>query len=380
MRKGLIVLLAAVLVAAFALPAMADLSSSGFVRIKAHMDQVPASALLGSFIRPVKDVGTSAFVEQRQRFIFDWNSENVGARAYFEIDFQDWGNGQYQSGARNQGSGIEADTINLETKNFYMWFNVPNTSIKVQAGLQNQTDSYDGVIFGVADMVGVFVTGKMEPVSYRLGWSKFFEGGETVDDDVDLYVAEAKFSPTKEAKLGVNFYVLRDASGQSQPGGAIPGGIGPWNLSKQLSFLAQDYGFTLTSFTYEPSVFYYFGIDGSAKAGPVALSGWAFYNWGKIEKVNATGTLFGAPVVNEDTDVKAWAAALRGDMDLGPGKFFLLPRGRLCFRHGRQRLRLQNPHNGRQLRAGRLLPVLQVGSAASPPERGRHQQLRVAGL
>lgn len=323
MRKGLIVLLAAVLVVAFALPAMADLSTSGWMRIKARMEQDPSSALTGSFVLPVKDVTTASYVEQRQRFILDWKTENVGARFYFEIDFGAWGDSAYTVG-RNQGAGLEGDSINLETKNLYIWFNVPNTSIKVTAGLQGMADPYDAVLYGTADMAGIFLTGKADPVSYRLGWAKFQENGTTLDDDVDFYDAEIHFSPIKEATLGLNFNMIRDASGQRGAGGTnvAHGGIGGWNLVDQFTFLANNYGYTITNFSYNPSTFYYVGLDGAFKAGPAAISGWAFYNFGKIEKLNATGTYLGT-VVDEDVDVKGWAASLRGDMNLGPGKFFL---------------------------------------------------------
>ena len=309
MRKGLIVVLSALLVVAFALPAMADLSTSGFIRVKARMQQnYNGTGASGLFILPSKDPATATYVEQRQRFIFDWNMENAGGRAYFEIDFGAWGDSAYTVG-RNQGAGLEGDSINLETKNFYLWFKVPNTSLKFQVGLQNQTDSYDGVIFGVADMAGIFVTGTMEPVSYRLGWAKWQEGSTTVDNDVDLYVAEAKFSPTKEAKLGVNFYLIRDASGET----ALAGG--QTNLNSIFNRLSLAYlGVGAPAVVYSPSNFYYVGVDGSVKAGPVAVSGWAFYNFGKIEDPTPGGS---------DTDLKAFAGSLRGDMDLGPGKFFL---------------------------------------------------------
>lgn len=310
MRKGLIVLLAALLVVAFALPAMAEHSMKGFVRVKARVQQnYNGTGPSGLFILPTKDPATASYVEQRQRFIFDWNMENAGARAYFEIDFSAWGDRAYQNGIRNVGAALEGDSINLETKNFYIWFNVPNTSLKFTVGLQNQTDSYDGVIFGVADMAGIFVTGKMEPVSYKLGWAKWQEGSTTVDNDVDLYIAEAKFSPTKEAKLGLNFYLLRDASGE---GGPVPGNT---NLNSIFDRIGNAYlGAPLGNVTYGPSNFYYVGVDGAIKAGPVDVSGWFFYNFGKIEDPTAGGT---------DVDLKAWAASLRGDMDLGPGKFFI---------------------------------------------------------
>ncbi len=323
MRKGFLIMLAVVLVAAFAVPAMADFSTSGFIRIKGHMEQnfrtgSAAGTQGGLFILPGKDVSTANYVEQRQRFTLNYKGENVGAFGQFEIDFANWGDSAYTAG-RNQGAGLEADSINLETKNFYMWFNVPNTSVKVTAGLQNQTDSFGGMIFGYADMAGIFVTGKMDPVSYKLGWAKFQEGSSLRDDDVDLYVAEAKFAPTKDAKVGVNFYVLRDASGSTAAGS----GATNTNLNTLGRGHADYWDPTLfpTAFTYKPATFYYLGVDGAAKAGPVGLSGYAFYNFGKIEGTG--GTFVGDNVAGTSTDVKAWAVDLRADADLGPGKAFI---------------------------------------------------------
>ena len=96
MRKGFLMVLAVVLVAAMAAPAMADLSTSGFVRIKEKVEQnyrsgSSSGAQGGSFILPGKDVSTASYVEQRGRFAFDFKSENAGARALFEIDFAAWG-------------------------------------------------------------------------------------------------------------------------------------------------------------------------------------------------------------------------------------------------------------------------------------------------
>ena len=314
MRKGFLIMVAVLLAVAMAAPAMADLSTSGYVRIKTHTDEnFGGTGAGGLFILPTADQHTAAFVEQRQRFIFDWKGENVGARGYFEIDFGTWGDSAYTPG-RNQGAALEADSVNLETKNFYMWFNVPNTSVKVTAGLQNQTDSFGGMIFGYADMAGIFVTGKGGPVDFKAGWAKWQEKGSKTDDDVDLYVAEVKLAPTKDAKVGADFYVIRDASGNTGPVG------GNTNLNT-LGRLGADYGLGAVSFTYDPSVFYYLGVDGAFKAGPVGLKGYAFYNWGEVENIN--GTLFGSPVVNGSADVSAYAVDLRADLDAGPGKLFV---------------------------------------------------------
>lgn len=315
MRKGFLMVLAVVLVAAMAAPAMADFSTSGFVRIKEHMEQnYTSGASGGSFILPIADPHTAAYIEQRQRFFLNWKGENVGATAIFEIDFAQWGDSAYNS-VRNQGAGLEADSINLETKNFYVWFNVPNSSVKVTAGLQNQTDSFGGMIFGFADMAGVFVTGAGPAVSFKLGAAKWQERITIEDDDVDLYVAEVKFSPVKEARLGVDFYAIRDASGRQ-----TTFATGQTNLNT-LGRIFTDYGVGATSFTYDPSTFYFLGVDGAFKAGPVGLSGYAFYNWGELKNIN--GTVGGTAIAAGSFDVKAYGADLRADVDAGPGKFFI---------------------------------------------------------
>ena len=330
MRKGFLAVLAVVLVAAMAAPAMAtDLSTTGFIRIKGHTEQnYTAGASGGAFILPGKDVQTASYVEQRMRFIFDWKGENVGARYYGELDYTNWGDSAYNT-SRNTGGALEADTVNLESKNIYMWFKVPNTSVMVTAGMQNQTDSFGGMIFGYADMAGIFLTGSVEPVSYKLGWARLAQNvnsttvngntafAQRIDTAVDLYVAEAKFAPTKDAKLGIDFYVLRDASGN---GAAADNVSGSTNLNTVLRGF-KDYGYTVGNFTYDPSVFYYIGVDGAVKAGPVGLSGFVFYNGGKIKKVN--GTIGTTALARQDVDVKAWAGDLRADATLGPGKLFV---------------------------------------------------------
>ncbi len=316
MRKGLVVLLAAVVVAVFAAPAMADLSASGFIRSKGHIEQnynANTGNSGGGFILPVKDAPTAAYVEQRARIKFDFKTENAGGVAFFEIDFTRFGDAAYQSGLRNQGAGLEADTINLETKNVYVWFNVPNTSAKFTVGLQNITDSFGGMIFGYADAAGVFMTGKFEPIDYRLGWSKLEAQSSFGDSSVDLYVAEVKVAPIKEAKIGLDVYVIRDASGV-----ANAGNTGSNATTLRTAFRGfQDITGTLPTFTYNPSVFYFVGLDGSFDAGVAKLSGYAFYNGGKVKDASLAG---GAA---EDVDVKAWAADLRADAALGPGKAFI---------------------------------------------------------
>ncbi len=301
MRKGLVVLLAAVIVVVFAGTAMAELAASGF-------------------ILPVKDARTAAYVEQRARVKFDFKGENAGGVVFFELDYSRYGDAAYTVG-RNTGAALEADQINIETKNIYLWFNVPNTSVKFQVGMQNQSDSFGGMIFGVADMAGVFMTGKMEPVDYRLGWSRLEQGATVGDVGVDLYVAEVKLSPVKEAKIGLDVYVIRDASGDTGYGTATSTGniLAQTSATTLRSALRGIYDYTGTAETlvYKPSVFYIIGLDGSFDAGVAKLSGYAFYNGGTVKEASFGG---GAA---EDVDVKAWAADVRADANLGPGKAFI---------------------------------------------------------
>jgi hypothetical protein len=296
MRKGLIVLLAAVVVAAFALPATAEHEATGFIRTKPWVSNWAANT--AGYIVPADKAlqVTNSYVETRARVLYRAGTENAKFVYFAEFD-QMWGGAAYGDVTRG-GGGLEADTINLETKNIYVWFKVPDTSFDFKVGVQNQTDSYAGVFFGVADMAGVFTTFKVEPVDVRLGWAKFWEGntpntGTGIANDVDLYIAEAKFSPVKEVKLGLNFYFLNDMSG-----GVFPA------LNSLTAALPPEVAGYRSLRMYMP------GIDAAFKAGPASISAFAFYQFGTAE--NAT----------VDTDLRGYAADVRADLSVGPGKLF----------------------------------------------------------
>jgi hypothetical protein len=257
-----------------------------------------------------KDAPTQAYVEERFRGKFSFGEENVKAVWFLETDFSAWGD---QAGGtttatgatRNQGAALGGDRINLETKNIYIWFKVPNTSLDFTVGLQNQTDAYAGLLYGGADMAGVFMTGKFEPVSYKLGWAKLYENNTAKTDDMNLYVGEVNFVPVKDAKLGVAVYYLEDFTGKIPSATELPFGTntGPSNVGTS-ALTAQNTKKIWTG-----------GLNGAFNAGPVTLSGFGLYNWGKVE--------FIAPVAPSDIDVNGWAADLRLDAKLGPGKFFI---------------------------------------------------------
>ena len=81
---------------------------------------------------------STQYVTQRQRLYFNIiASENLKLVYKNEIDME-WGD-QGPGVQRNQGGGLGGDSINLETKNVYLEFMVPDTPVKATLGLQGIT-------------------------------------------------------------------------------------------------------------------------------------------------------------------------------------------------------------------------------------------------
>jgi hypothetical protein len=299
MRKGLIVLLVAAVAVAFALPAMADLTPknlnvSGFYRAKAWVSNFHGLGTLAN------EPPTSAYVEQRMRMKFDFGTENVKAVWFAEMD-QNFGDLSGQNGIRNEGGALGGDSINVESKNIYLWFKIPDTSLDFTVGLQNQSDPYAGVLYGAADMSGIFMTGKFEPVQFKLGWAKLYENLTQKTDDATLYVAEVNLLPAKAVSLGLNFMYLQDDTGANSGVGLKlnPTNVGTPGPTSPLANYKVD--------LYTP------GINATFKAGPVTVSGFAFYQFGTAEAM-VPGDV--------DVDVNAYGGDLRADVKVGPANVF----------------------------------------------------------
>jgi len=293
MRKGWIALLVVALTVGLAASAMADTNLSGFIRAKGYVSNYENYG--AGYISPSVDPSTNSYVEQRARLMFTSAGENVKGVAFFEID-QMFGDSAYTTG-RNLGGGLEADTINLETKNVYVWFKVPNTSLDFTVGVFGLSDSYAGTLLGLADVAGVAANYKYDPVTFRFAWAKFWENATNKADDVDFYMAEAKFSPVKDVKVGVNFYFLNDMGGGTK-GNAHASAINPAEIAAVTGLRKVR--------VYIP------GVDVAFKVGPVDLSGFFFYETGKAKGSGSN-----------DVDIKGFAADLRADANVGPGKAFL---------------------------------------------------------
>jgi len=291
MRKGFLIMLVVVLAAAFAVPAMAGTDINGFYKSRAFMTNFVQfyGGDYGTTVGPPrKDAATMAFVEQRMRLLLTSGNENVKAVAHFEIDSV-WGDVK-APGQSASGGGLGTDATNIETKNAYVWFKIPNTSLGVTVGLQGQSDSYANLFMGGADMGGIFLNGKMDPVTYRLGWAKWSEGGHNLAirsdlemaNDYTFYLTEAKFAPAKDVKAGLNLYVLQNDMGR-------PSGF--------------------TQRVYMP------GFDVNFGAGPAKINAFAFYQFGKYKDFTNPATT--------DVNIGGFAADVRADLNAGPGKAFV---------------------------------------------------------
>lgn len=312
MKKVLVWLIAAAAMAPMApigaAAAEVGVDINGFVKVLGYVSDF-ATPFAG-YLNPSADPPTSSYGEERTHLRFTAGNENVRGVAHFEFD-QVWGDSAYTNG-RNVGGGLQADTNNLETKNLYVWFRLPAAGFDATVGVQSQPDSYAGT-FLAADMAGIFANVRRGPGNLRLGYGKFWENDIARSDDVTFYLVEGELTPSPEARVGLNFYFLEDQSGKLGPttppnrvdvdGTPYPvGGLG--GRGGVLPFvpaeLAGHHGLRL----YQP------GVDFSLTVGTLTLSGFGYYQFGEAEQDDGS------------VDLGGYAADLRADAPLGPGKAF----------------------------------------------------------
>ena len=310
MRKYLVLFVAVLALVAFSTPppasAEASIKASGFYRayfILSNFHDGGGGPSLRTG-RVGDEEQTNAYVAQRFRVKFQFGNENVKATWYLESDMI-WGDsaGSTDSPAgRNFGGALGADKVQTETKQINVWFKIPDTSVQATVGVHTIRDAYSGVFGAANDAAGITITGMYEPVKYKLVWAKLYENDVQDPDDADLWQLEVDLAPSKDSTLGLNFYFFQDSTGRNGD---------PTEARLQLNAFGNlnDYAGKI----YMP------GIDGSFKAGPVKISGWFFYQGGKYEAKNGVGITG----TNQDLKVQGFAADLRGDFAVGPGKMFL---------------------------------------------------------
>ncbi|HSH68857.1 MAG TPA: hypothetical protein VK997_02985 [Deferrisomatales bacterium] len=280
MKKLLFAALTGALVAAMSLPAAAvETKVGGYFRSRGIIADLQRD----------KDKTPDKLYDQRFRAKIDMTlNEYVNIVYYGEVDMQ-YGDVGYGIGGatRNSGGGLAGDTVNIETKNLYAAFKIPETPVAFTVGLQGAADSFDSILFN-ADMAGIEANGAFGPAKVSLATYKWQEGGDGVtssnaEDDIDLYTLKVSFSPMEGTKIGADAYWLNSQQG---------------NNGKNASSAPKgDYT--------------YLGLNASTKVAMADLSGWFLYNMGTDES--------GA----EDVDVNGWGLSLKAAATLDKVKVAL---------------------------------------------------------
>jgi hypothetical protein len=217
MKKKLIIAAAVGAVAAAAVPAMAlENEFHGMYKFMGFQTNFftgeGAPALQA-------DSHSGWYAENRARLQYIAKAnDNLKLVTHFELDSRFGGiSGRYkgtQDG--NDGGQLDADSLTLETKNFFLDFNCPLTGTNVKVGLQPWSDSYQSV-FALADMTGLYATKKFDPATVSLGWFRF-DDNTTANtrgpgqQTADLIVVDAKFAINKDMKVGASYYNVQDDS------------------------------------------------------------------------------------------------------------------------------------------------------------------------
>lgn len=243
------------------------------------------------------------FFEQRARINYNAKaSDDLKLVTWFEIDSR-FGDAAQSGATRNSGGGMDADAVNLETKNVYLQFKVPATPTTMKVGIQNWTDSLKGIFLFVGDLAGVHTSTKVGPATinaaYFRGWDNSFSLNTARPrgmDNLDFGVVEGKFALSKDVNLGALYYLYADGRANTTPVLNLPGAaVG-----------------TITPANANAVMIHTMGLTGDAKLGDLSLSGFAAYQFGLIKGFAGTA----------DTAYQnAVALNLAAKAPIGPGTF-----------------------------------------------------------
>lgn len=287
----------------------------GFMRFRYHMSNFNSFGA-GQVLPPDKSVegqnNAANFFEGRTRLYFTTAyGDYISGTAAFELDYRA-GDSAYGVGAQ-AGGGLEADQINLETKNLNVTAKLPGTNLSGTFGLQNIVDPYGGLLLGWADAAGVTLNYKAASnVNTLLGFYRFWQPTAKLKNSAaaDFIRGEVAYTASKELNLGFNLYALLDRTGVGgngvlggSPVGSTSNGFAPlsYNVSTGYESLVgnTDYTFNLAL----P------GVNFAYKAGGFTLDGFFIYETGKFDS-RTQGI--------DSVTVNSYAANLGASTKVGP--------------------------------------------------------------
>jgi hypothetical protein len=196
MKKYLAIFGAAILMMALAAPAMAQFTSWGHMEIQTIWEKTPnfntQTNMYANTISPANQDVTVRHVAERFRFYLQYGDpKTVRAVIGFEADSSDWGELR-TSGTVTGGKmgAYTADTVQLEIKHAYLDFVIPNTPVKVTAGVIPVV--YGGRFLINNDGAGVTVSTNFAPSTINMTWLRLNDANRTTYGVADAYLAEWK--------------------------------------------------------------------------------------------------------------------------------------------------------------------------------------------
>ena len=336
--------------------AQTTVNFSGFIRVYPEINNYGYGNIQLS-----DDSQTRAFVDQRARIYFNIKSgEEVGGTYAMEIDSR-WGDVAYTVG-RNRGGALEADTINVETKNLYLWFK-PTVNSKYTLGIQGFSDDFMGIILGGADMAGIRADYNLSKESSLMaGWFLFSDRDVKVNDGIYFIPVTFKHKMGNNT-LSLSLYGLFDDGGKA--GERLLNNtteLSPLSNRSYIGGISPKTSVVGALSEYQRARIYYAGVNFSGKTGKVAYTLYGLYNWGTISGVSydtdGDNDLDVTDRLQRTFNMNISSYALHGMVDVALGSGTL--RGRVLYVSGGDK----NPEayngmvTGNQYAIGADLPLL----------------------
>jgi hypothetical protein len=308
LKKTVAILAAAGALAAISVPAMAlENEFHGYYTLRGYVSNYNDAA--------AADVNPSAlrhheranqYAEQRARIFYTGKaSDDLKLVTAFEMDTRFGGvtNGKYTN--TSDAGVLDGDGINFETKWVYLDFNaLPQINIKT--GLMPYKDSIKG-LFIDADVPAVMTTTKLGAFTLGLGYARFneanqtnsgFSAGHLGDKATDLLIADSSIAITKDAKVGLSYYLLANYQTQTA---ATASGVNAAGTAFVTPVAAVD--------NRNPVTLHTIALNADAKVGPLALSGFAAAQLGQQRNI----------VPANETHYNGYALNAAARLAAGPG-------------------------------------------------------------
>lgn len=267
----------------------------------------PLGTDAGSFVS-VDDEATAAYIEQRWIPVLSYAPHFVDGiatfRAQFEVDYT-WGIGS-NTLQNNQGGGINADQVNIQTKNVNVAFTPfadPRT-LSIVVGTQSVYDSmYDPTVTSIYDIVrtgyklaffgtdatGISIYGRHDRHRGRLAWLPLgaSQPQKALENDPSfewqwIAMADYAFTVTPGTEIGLSYWLLNDdTQGEAFAYQGLvrngPGSIQLWPFTGVRPF----------DIDRPTGQVHYLGVNFhhnlKFSRGPFAASGFVMYNMGRFE-------------------------------------------------------------------------------------------------